>query len=215
MGWADARKHRAEAAPSERFGKAFYQRFYLDPGRAVTSRREMELRGRFIGAFIRYSDMPVRRILDAGCGLGLMRPSLRRALPTAEYVGLEASPYLCRKHGWHEGSVVDWRSRHSYELVICYDVFQYLGDRDAARGLANLGRLASGILYFSALTLEDWRFIADRGRTDRDVARRPAAWYRRRLARNFIEAGAGFWIRRGANVTLWSLETTARASHRV
>ena len=206
---------RAISATAERFGPHYYDRFYRSPEKAVTSREEMTLRGNFIGAFVRYSDMPVRRILDAGCGLGLLRRSLRRALPQAEYVGLEASPYLCRKYGWHQGSLADWRSRHTFELVVCYDVLQYLGDADAPRALANLGRLASGILYFSALTLEDWRFIADRSRTDGEVALRPAAWYRRRLARNFIEAGAGFWIRRGANVTLWSLETTERASHRV
>jgi len=206
---------RSAATPPRTFDRDYYRRYYLDPRRAVVSRGEMELRGRFIAAFARYSDMPVKRILDAGCGLGLMRKSLRRGLPKAEYVGLEASAYLCRKFGWRQGSLADWRSRHTYELVICYDVLQYLGDRDAARAMANLARLASGLLYFSALTLEDWRFIADRAKTDRDVAIRPAAWYRRRLARHFIEAGAGFWIRRGANVTLWSLETVDRAARRV
>ena len=203
------------AAHPRSFDRAYYERFYIDPKRAVVSRAEMKTRGEFIAAFARYSDMPVRRILDAGCGLGLMRASLRRGLPKAEYTGLEASPYLCRKYGWHQGSLADWRSRHTYELVICYDVLQYLGDRDAVRALANLGRLGSGLLYFSALTLEDWRYVADRAKTDRDVHIRPAAWYRRRLARHFIEAGAGFWIRRGANVTLWTLETVERAARRV
>ena len=197
------------------FDREYYDRYYLDPKRAVVSRAEMDVRGRFIAAFARYSDMPVKRILDAGCGLGLMRASLRRGLPKASYTGLEASPYLCRKYGWHQGSLADWRSRHSYELVICYDVLQYLGDRDAARALANLARLAGGLLYFSALTLEDWRFVADRARTDGKVNIWPAAWYRRRLGRNFIEAGAGFWIRRGANVTLWTMETVERAARRV
>lgn len=203
------------AAQAERFGRPYYRRHYLDPKRAVTSRKEMTLRGRFIAAFVRYSDMPVKRILDAGCGLGLLRASLRRSLPKAEYVGLDASSYLCKRYGWRQGSLATWRSRQTFELVICYDALQYFGDREAARAMANLARLATGLLYFSALTREDWRFIADRRLTDGDVAIRPAAWYRRRLERNFIEAGAGFWIRRGANVTLWSLETTVRAARRV
>jgi len=194
----------------KRFGPAYYRRFYRDAGQAVTSRMEMRARGRMIAGFVDYCEMPVRRILDAGCGLGLLRPSLKRAFPNADYVGLEASPYLCRKYGWHRGSLATWKSRHTYELAICYDVMQYLGDRDATRALANLGRLARGILYFSALTEEDWRFIADRGRTDRDVALRPADWYRARLARNFHEVGVGLWLRRGAQAVLWSLEAHGR-----
>lgn len=199
----------------QKFDRAYYHRYYVDPERKVATRGEIDARGAFIAAFARYSGMPVRRILDAGCGLGLLRRSLKRGLPTADYVGLEVSPHACRKLGWNQGSVVDWRSRHTYELVICYDVLQYLDDRDAARALANLARLCSGILCLSTLTVEDWRYIADRSKTDGNAHLRPAEWYRRRLGRHFREVGAGFWVRRGANVMLWSLEAAERASRRV
>jgi trans-aconitate methyltransferase len=36
---------------------------------------------------------PVKRILDAGCGVGLLRAPLKRAWPRSEYVGLEVSQY--------------------------------------------------------------------------------------------------------------------------
>jgi hypothetical protein len=62
-------------------------------------------------------------------------------------------------------------------------------------------------LYFSALTLRDWAENADRTRTDRNVWMRKADWYRRRLARSFRHAGGGFWIRRGAPLVPWELET--------
>jgi SAM-dependent methyltransferase len=171
----------------------------------------MDARGRLIAAFAGYMDVRVRRILDAGCGLGLLRRSLARGLPGARYVGLEASPYLCRKYGWTRGSVAAWKSARPFDLVICYDVLQYLDDRAAARALANLGRLCRGILYFSALTREDWLYHADKKRTDRDVRLRPAAWYRRRLAPRFRESGAGLWVRRGVPVTMWSLESAPGA----
>jgi len=189
------------------FDAEFFRRFYLDPESAVASREDMDARGRLIAAFARYMEVPVRRILDAGCGLGLLRRSLVRALPGARYTGLEASPYLCRKYGWIEGSLADWRSRRPFDLVICYDVLQYLDDRAAARALVNLGRLCRGILYFSALTREDWLHHCDKRRTDRDVRLRPAAWYRRRLARAFRESGAGLWVRKGVPATMWSLES--------
>jgi O-methyltransferase involved in polyketide biosynthesis len=91
-------------------------------------------------------------------------------------------------------------------LITCNGVLQYLDDRAAARALANLARLSSGVLYFNALTSEDWQRNADRTVTDGDVHLRSATWYRSRLQRRFFEIGGGFWLRRGIGVALWSLE---------
>lgn len=188
------------------FDLEFFRRFYLDPKTAAVSREDMAARAQFIAAFADYLELDVRRILDAGCGLGLMRPTFRRIFREARYVGLDVSPYLSKRFGWRKGSVVDWRSAWPFDIVVCYDVLQYLSNRNAERALANLARLSRGLLYFSALTREDWLHHADRTRTDSDVHMRPSAWYRRRLRRKFHEAGAGLWVRKGAPVTLWSLE---------
>src|SRR5687767_4234179 len=85
---------------TEQFDRAYYQRFYVDPRTAVTSRAEMNARGRLIAAMADHIGMPVRSILDAGCGVGLLRAPLKRALPRATYTGMEVSEYLCRRHGW-------------------------------------------------------------------------------------------------------------------
>ncbi|HPF25556.1 MAG TPA: class I SAM-dependent methyltransferase [Steroidobacteraceae bacterium] len=191
---------------SERFDQAYYQRFYLDPRTAVTSRIEMRARARLISAFVDHIGLPVARILDAGCGVGLLRTPLRRHWPRAEYVGLETSEYLCARYGWQHGSLATWRASKPFDLVICYDVLQYLDDRDAPRALANLGRLCRGILYMTALTKGDWQRNCDQARTDRDVHLRTADCYRARLARAFRPIGAGFWIRRGAPLITWELE---------
>ncbi len=188
------------------FDSEFFRRFYLDPKTAAASREDLAARAHYVAAFADYLELDVRRILDAGCGLGLMRTTFRRMFPKARYVGLETSDYLCRKFGWRRGSVVDWRGAGRFDIVVCYDVLQYLGDREAERALANLARLCRGLLHFSALTREDWLYHCDKTRTDPDVNLRPAAWYRRRLRRGFHEAGAGLWVRRGTPVTLWSLE---------
>ena len=46
-------------------------------------------------------------------------------------------------------------------------------------------------------------------RTDRDVHLRPVEWYGSRLRRWFRPSGVGFWIRRGAPLTTWEMETAA------
>ena len=189
------------------FDQAYYQRFYFDPRTAVTSRAEMRARARLIGAFTAHVGLPVRRMLDAGCGTGLLRAPLCRALPKAAYVGLESSEYLCRRYGWQHGTLQDFSAREPFDLVVCYDVLQYLSARQAAGALANLARVCRGVLYFSALTRRDWQVNCDRTRTDPEVHLRDADWYRTRLRRHFREMGAGFWLRRGAPLIVWDMET--------
>jgi 2-polyprenyl-3-methyl-5-hydroxy-6-metoxy-1,4-benzoquinol methylase len=193
---------------SAQFDEEYYRRYYFDSRTAVTSKAEMRERGELIGAYANHIGLPVRHLLDAGCGIGLLRPSLLREFPNAEYTGLEYSAYLCKRYGWTQGSLADW-SADPFDLVVCYDVLQYLDDYTAARAIANLGRLTRGMLYLSALTTRDWRENCDRTRTDRDVHLRDAQWYGSRLRRNFRPSGVGFWVRRGAPLTTWEMETAA------
>jgi SAM-dependent methyltransferase len=189
------------------FDRAYYQKFYFDPRTAVTTQAEMRARAQLIAAYAGHVGLPVRRMLDAGCGTGMLRKPLEKAFPKARYVGLDVSEYLCERFGWELGTVDTWRSNISFDLVICYDVIQYLDDRRAARAVTNLGRLCRAVLYFGALTTLDWRENCDRRRTDAEVHMRTGAWYRARLRRYFTEIGAGFWLRRGAPLTVWELET--------
>ena len=191
-----------------RFDRDYYRRFYLDPRTAVISRAEMRERAGLIAAYTRHIGLPVRSILDAGCGIGLLRAPLQRAFPRAAWTGLEYSQYLCKRYGWTQGSLATFRAE-PFDLVVCYDVLQYLDDRTAARAIASLGRLTRGLLYISALTVRDWRENCDRTRTDPDVHLREASWYGQRLRRWFRPSGVGFWIRRGAPLTAWEMETAA------
>ena len=189
------------------FDAAFFERFYFDPETKVVTREEMRARAELIAAILRQAQHPIRSILDAGCGIGMLKPAFAQVLKRACYVGLEASEYLCRRFGWTHGSIVDFKPAAPFDLVVCYDVLQYLDDRAAVRAMANLGRLSRVALYFSALTIEDWRRNCDRSRTDRAVNMRPAAWYRKRLQRNFYYLGFGVWIRKTKPTVRWALET--------
>jgi len=191
----------------ERFGRAYYQRFYRNAHSSVTSQAEMTARANLIAAYVKHIDCPVGSILDAGCGLGLMRTALLRTLPGATYVGLEYSEYLCEKYGWLNGSIADYRPRQPFDLVVCYDVLQYLDVVSATKAMRYFANLCRGVLFFSALTRRDWRENADQRRTDPAVTMRTAEWYRSRLRRHFRQIGAGFWIRRGAPLVTWELES--------
>src|ERR1700735_4386053 len=144
------RKRRAARPPA--VGAAYFEKFYLSPSTRVTDAAEMRDRARLIGAVLAHAAIPVRRILDAGCGIGLLRAPFAQVLPRARYTGLDASEYLCGRYGWVRGSVADYVPRRPSDLVVCYDVLQYLDDREASRAIANLKRLTRAALYVSALT---------------------------------------------------------------
>ncbi len=191
--------------PASRFDAEFFARYYGDAETRVADAGDATRLAGLIAGVVAYLELPVRRILDAGCGLGLLRAPLRRHFPRARYEGLEVSPFLCRKFGWHQGSLADFEAPR-YDLVVCHDVLQYLDDASAARALANLARLTSGALYFSVLTRLDWRHSADQSRTDRDVQLRSADWYRRRLRRGFRHVAGGVHLAKELQPILWELE---------
>jgi 2-polyprenyl-3-methyl-5-hydroxy-6-metoxy-1,4-benzoquinol methylase len=189
------------------FDYEYYKRYYFDPATAVTSKREMQARARLIAAYALHTGLPARRILDAGCGTGLLRPWLKRYLPKATYTGIEASEYLCERFGWQQANIESYKPTAPFDVVVCYDVMQYLDSRTADRAIANFGKLCRGALYFTALTKVDWEHNCDRSRTDSNVHLRSAQWYRSRLRVHFRESGCGFWLRRGAPFTVWDLES--------
>lgn len=196
---------REARALSARFNRDYYRQFYFDGRSAVTSRAEMRARATLIAGYVQHIGCPVTRMLDAGCGIGLLRAPFKRLLPKAEYTGLEVSEYLCQRYGWTQGSLTNFRAR-PFDLVVCYDVLQYLDDRLAAQAIANLGRLCRGVLYITALTKHDWLENCDQRRTDPDVHLRTGEWYRKRLLKSFRPVGAGLWIRRGAPLVTWEME---------
>ena len=89
-----------------RFDRGYYEKYYHDSKTAAVSSAEMRARALLIAAYTGHVGLPVKRILDAGCGIGLLRAPLMRALPRAEYTGLEISEYLCERYGWVQGCLL-------------------------------------------------------------------------------------------------------------
>lgn len=192
---------------ADSFDAAYFRRFYGSPATRVAARADYARMARFIGAYLDVLQLPVSSILDAGAGTGHFRSALRRRFPTADYLGLDISGYACARYGWTQASITNF-DQGRFDLVICHDVLQYLGRRDAEQALANLGRCCDGALYFMALTREDWRENCDQSRTDGAVHLRSANWYRRRLAPCFRNLGGGLFLARRANAVSFALHAS-------
>jgi len=196
-----------QSASDSLFDEAYYKRFYFDKKTSVVDRDHMDRLGAFVCSYLQYIRVPVLRVLDMGCGIGLWRDVVATHYPQASYHGVEYSEYLCGRFGWERGSVLDYRAQAPFDLVICQGVLPYLNPADAKRAMHNLARLCTGALYVEAVAREDWeRDIVDETLTDPRLFKHPAALYRRGLAEGFTELGGGLWLSRRAEVPVFALE---------
>lgn len=189
-----------------RFDEQYYRRFYLDPDTRAMSPEDFDKLGGFVCSYLQYLEQPVSTVLDMGCGLGLWQNVLERYFPEVTYTGVEISDYLCGQFGWQQGSVVDWRARDTFNLVVCADVVQYLDDRDANTAIENLAQLCDGVLYFAVLTERDWLHNCDHERTDPVGHLRTGEWYRERLGRHFTNIGGGLFAAEDSPTVRYELE---------
>jgi predicted TPR repeat methyltransferase len=196
-----------KSASDSVFDAAYYERFYFDKKTSVVDHEHLDRLGAFVCSYLQYLRVPVRRVLDVGCGIGLWRELIAKHYPHASYHGVEYSEYLCGRFGWERGSVLDYRAKAPFDLVICQGVLPYLSAADLKVALRNLGRLSNGALYVEAITSEDWeQDIVDETLTDPRLFKHPAALYRRGLAEGFTELGGGLWLSRQAEVPVFALE---------
>lgn len=189
----------------DRFDKAYYDRYYRNPRTRATTPAAVNRQAAFIAAYLKHLEVPVRQVLDVGCGTGNLLRALGREFPRARTRGIEYSDYLCGAYGWESGSVVDLDTTRTADLVICNDVLGYLDDRRCAQALGNLAAVADGALYLGVLTREDLA-LCDPERTDGTQIARPRNWYRRRLEPHFLPVGGGLYLKKPVNVTVWHLE---------
>jgi predicted TPR repeat methyltransferase len=196
-----------QSASDQWFDEAYYQRYYFDKKTSVVDPAHMERLGTFVCSYLKYLRVPVLRVLDVGCGIGLWRDAVARHFPDAMFHGVEYSEYLCSRFGLERGSVVNYQSAEPFDLVICQGVLPYLSAADLKLALRNLAKLSRGALYLEAVTREDYeRDILDETLTDPRLMRHRAQLYRRGLVQGFTELGGGLWLSAEAEVPLFELE---------
>ena len=199
-----------DSVSPDNFDETYYRRYYFDKKTKVADTQHIERLGTFVCSYLKYLRVPVRRVLDVGCGIGQWGDIMARHFPQASYHGVEFSGYLCGRYGWELGSVVDYQATKPFDLVICQGVLAYLNPPDLKRALRNLGALSKGALYLEVVTREDYeRDIVDENLTDPQLFRHGAEIYRRGLSRQFKEIGGGVWLSRRSDAPLFSLECAA------
>jgi SAM-dependent methyltransferase len=194
------------------FDAAYYRRFYLDAGTRVHDEAEQHRLAAFVFSYLDYLQIPVRNLLDLGCGLGHWGRELELRHPDATYTGVDASEYACRIYGWEQGTAATFRGRGQYDLVVCQGVLQYAGDDEVRRSLANIARLCRGAVYLEIPTQRDWREHCDRSVTDGEINLRTGEWYRNAISRHFRSAGGGLFLPNDSPVVLYELESLGQSS---
>jgi SAM-dependent methyltransferase len=179
------------AADANRFDAGYYAKWYNDAERADIAGRAL----RFVLSYIDHMDTEIDTVLDLGCGVGLWKKALARQARGVRYTGVEVSPYLCKKYGWHKGDASSYSPGRSFDLVVCQGVLQYLPDQECAQAIENLARLAKRFLYLEVLTTGDAEEVCCPEGTDFEVHVRDAAWYARRINRHFVNLGGGLYAK--------------------
>ena len=188
----------------QKFDQAYYQRYYGDAETRAVSAEEQARQVHFIASYVRYLDIPINSGIDVGCGVGQMLAACKKEFPQATWCGVEFSAYLCDKHGWIQGSVVDTQIEPA-DLVVCSDVLGYLGKRDCKQAIKNLARMTEQVLYLSVLTSDDLD-ICDQDITDMSQKLRPASWYKEILKKFFVSIGGGLFLKKPLTSAVWKME---------
>ena len=189
------------------FDRDFFRRFYDEAATSVISRDDVFRRACFVLAYLAHLRVPVHSVLDAGCGTGLWKRALEDIDDSIEYTGIDPSEYMCATHGWTRSTVAGFRSKRKFDLIVCQDVMQYMDAREVDRSFANIGRLCRGALYFDVPTSDDIDDgHLDMRRTDRKIHVRSAAWYRKRLKKDFVNAGGGVFVTARSRAVVLALE---------
>lgn len=148
----------------KRYDRAYFDRWYRDPRHRVSSGAAVARKVRMVLGVAEYLlGRPVRRVLDVGCGEGAWLLQLRRLRsPRLDYVGVDPSEYAVRRFGaarnLRRGTLAtldEAAGPGPFDLVVCCDVLQYVGDDELRAGLGHLGQLLGGVAFLEAYTSAD------------------------------------------------------------
>ena len=191
---------------SSRFGQDYYQQFYHQRRNPVHTALQVARLAQGVDSLCSWWGVDISSVLDVGAGPGYWRDWYVENRPGVRVLSTDFSEYACERYGHQRRDISKWKPGRPFDLVVCHSVLQYLTDRQAASAIRNLASATREVLFLEVPTLADIESVLDSGATDFEFHARPQEWYRRRLERHFIQAGAGMWIRKGGRVLLYELE---------
>ena len=181
----------------KQYDRKYFDKWYRSRGRVSTSaevRRKVTMALSLAEYFLR---RPVKSVLDVGCGEGAWLPHLRALRPRVAYLGLDPSEYAVQRFGASRnirrasfGELPSLRLDRPFDLVVCSDVLHYVPDAEIGAGVAEIARVAEGVVFLEVLTKED-DVVGDLD----GFLKRPAKWYRTQFAKaGLIAAGPYAWL---------------------
>jgi Nodulation protein S (NodS) len=191
-----------------RFDAAYYRRFYGKARTRIHGAEEVAHLGAGLVEMIAWYGGDVRSVLEVGAGVGLLRDWFAKERASVRYVSTEYSAYAAATYGHVQRDIATWKGRQKFDLVVCQGVLPYLSDNGALAAIDNLAAMTRGFLYLEAITRRDYDTVCDREKTDPGMRLRPAAFYKKRLARAFQPVGGGLYYAKNGPLVFWELETT-------
>lgn len=149
--------------PVKRYDRDYFDKWYRDPRHRVSTAAGVARKVRMVVGVAEYLlGRPLRRALDVGAGEGTWRAALRRLRPRLDYVGVDPSDYAVRRFGaarnLRQGTFATLARAAGpgpFDLVVCCDVLQYVGDDELRPGLGQLRDLLGGVAFLEAYTSAD------------------------------------------------------------
>ena len=149
--------------PSERYDRAYFDRWYRDPKTRVKSSAAIRRKAALaLSVAEYYLERPVRTVLDVGCGEGNWFPALRSLRKGIRYTGIDSSRYAVERYGKARNirlgsfaSLEELRLADSYDLIVCSDTLFYLDLGELKQGLASLAPRAAGLAFLELYTAQD------------------------------------------------------------
>ena len=195
---------------AKRYDRAYFDRWYRDPGHRVGSPRDVRRKvAMAVGIAEHLLGRAVRSVLDVGAGEGAWYPHVQALRPRARYVGVDSSEYAVRRYGRRRhlrlgsfGKLDELDLDGPWDLIVCCDMLHYVPTPELHRGLAWLARQAEGVAYLEAYTAEDEVLGDMEGWQDR-----PAAFYLKAFSRaGFLPIGMHCYVTEELAEMLVSLE---------
>jgi SAM-dependent methyltransferase len=147
----------------KQYTREYYDRWYRDPSTRIATTAGTERKARLAVAAAEFMlARPIESVLDVGCGEAPWRAPILRIRPNVSYVGVESSKYVVGRLGKRRNIIPGSFGRLGalelegpFDLIVCADVVQYIGDDDLRRGLREIRRMAGGIVYVETFAKED------------------------------------------------------------
>ena len=83
-----------QSASEQWFDEAYYQRFYFDKKTSVIDVEHSKRLGAFVCSYLAYLRVPVARVLDIGCGIGMWKEAVEFVVESQELIVMPGSQCL-------------------------------------------------------------------------------------------------------------------------